>query len=425
MIEGIWHILAKYPVATVSSFAFYALMLASFVPGWRDRVVSRFSHPISPEQSFLSSMDALRGFAAAYVAFGHCWHWTYPVFYKTQHTAPFLGYAAKAVPMFALLSGFLIYRSVRKIETREDVRYYIARRFFRIYPLYAISVFGCLAFGQLVSDYKEVGTLSYLVAELMMFRSLWFLQFANPVTWSLYVEVIFYVFLPVYFMFVGIKRILPVSIAMLVLLIIADQVPGREFQLWKYFFMGIIASEAALLYQEQLRGMLGKVILAVGLTLFVIDLYGPRTDWVAHAGLVKRNLAEYTIGLGLSFAMIAMAIPFVPTVGRLLDTFPIRFVGVISYSVFIVHPFYLMVNFPELVLRKVGTQTEYFKTVEAMPDWYMPLLFAPGIFAWAAVTFLLIERPALVWGSHLIRRQRERARGTFDPTGPRVAAKTA
>jgi peptidoglycan/LPS O-acetylase OafA/YrhL len=77
----------------------------------------------------------------------------------------------------------------------------------------------------------------------------------------------------------------------------------------------------------------------------------------------------------------------------------------VSYSIFIVHPFYLMVNFPELVLRKVGTQTEYFKTLEALPDWYLPVLFVPGIFAWAAVTFLLIEKPALVAGSRWMERR--------------------
>lgn len=405
-MDVLLHALAKYPIATVSSAAFYGLMIAAAVPASRARLVRYFSHPISPQQSFLSSMDALRGFAAAFVAFAHCWHWTYPVFYKTQLTVPALGYGAKAVPMFALLSGFLIYRSVRKMETREDARYYIARRIFRIYPLYLLSVALCLVLGQVASDNRDIGTLAYLVSEIFMLRSLGFPLFANPVTWSLYVEVIFYVFLPIYAMFVGRARILPASIVMLVVLILADQVPGREFQLWKYFFFGIIASELSLRFERELGTWIGSAILATGTLLLILDIGGPRYDWVAHSGLVKRNLSEYTVGLGIAFAMIAASVPHVAPAGRILNLFPLRFIGVVSYSVFIVHPFYLMVNFPDLILRRVGAQTELWRTHEAMADWYMPLLFAPGIFAWAAITFVLIERPALIAGSSAIQRYR-------------------
>ena len=306
---------ALYPIAAASSLVFYALMIAAFVPGLREKVVPAFAHPISPKQTHLGSMDALRGFAAAYVAFAHCWHWTYPVFMKSQHALPALAYGAKAVPMFALLSGFLIYRSVRNINDGEGVRYYIARRIFRIYPLYLLSVLLCLAFGQIVSDIKGVGPLAYFVSEVMMFRSMGFLQFANPVTWSLYVEVIFYIFLPVYVMFIGVKRVLPVSIALLVLLAIADQVPGREFQLWKYFMFGIVASELSLRFPDILRSWVGNAILALGAFLLVVDLGGPKYDWPVHIGLVRENLSAYTIGLGLSFAMIAAAIPHNATSG--------------------------------------------------------------------------------------------------------------
>lgn len=412
-------IAGKYPFATVSSMAFYLLMLAACVPGLRQYVVPRFVHPISPKQSFLSSMDALRGFAAAFVAVGHCWHWTYPVFYKTQLAVPSLAYAAKAVPMFTILSGFLIYRSVRGIKTTEDIRYYIARRIFRIYPLYLLSVFLCVLWGQLATEHKEIGTLSYFVSEVMMFRAMNFPLYANPATWSLYVEVIFYVFLPIFVIFVGVPRILQACFVLLAALMIADQVPSREFYLWKYFFFGIIASELSLRYESELRGALGNGVLLAGLFLFVLDLRGPKYDWVAHAGIVQRNLAEYTIGLGLSFAMIAAAVPHVAVAGRILNVFAFRFIGVVSYSIFIVHPFYLLVNFPELVLRKVGTQTEYFKTLEAMPNWYLPFVFVPGIFAWAAVTFLVIEKPALVAGSNLIatiRNRRTSGRAAAAPT---------
>jgi len=54
-------------------------------------------------------LDTFRGAAAAFVALFHGWQWTYP-FYSSSHViTPFILMRNKGVPIFAVLSGFLIY----------------------------------------------------------------------------------------------------------------------------------------------------------------------------------------------------------------------------------------------------------------------------------------------------------------------------
>jgi hypothetical protein len=106
-------LLRAYPFATASSAAFYVLLVALAVPYLRPYFSLLFTHPIPPHQKYQLGFDTLRGFAAIFVAFAHCWWATYPVFAATQMAAPFLAYGTKAVPIFAVLSGFLSLQVLR------------------------------------------------------------------------------------------------------------------------------------------------------------------------------------------------------------------------------------------------------------------------------------------------------------------------
>jgi peptidoglycan/LPS O-acetylase OafA/YrhL len=415
------YFLDRYPVATVSSLAFYVFLVLLFIPGFRQRAAALFAHPAPPQAVHLGALDAFRGFAALLVAIAHCWWFTYPVFAKTQLAAPWLGYAGnKAVPIFAVLSGFLIYRSIRNARTLTDFRVFVARRFFRIYPLYAVSVLACLWLGQTETEVAGVERANFLVAEFFMFKIFTFPVYSNPVTWSLYVEIIFYLMMPA---FIAVMRprenplAVPVYVLIMLALLIADQIPGRELQLWKYFFFGIISAELSILYKNELGGWIGKVTLASGATLLFFDMIGPKFDVFFLLGLTKKNLAEYTIGLGLATALVAASAPHVRLVSALLDVLPFRMLGAISYSVFLMHPFYILMNFPEFVLRKVGQQVELWKTYEALPAWYLPFVFLPGVLIWSMITFLLIERPALKYGMRLTQKWRAEDQAALKPGG--------
>ena len=67
-----WVVLSSDPIATLSGAAFYLFLLALAIPETRGFIAPSFSHPIPPHRQYLRGFDTLRGFAAAFVALGHC-----------------------------------------------------------------------------------------------------------------------------------------------------------------------------------------------------------------------------------------------------------------------------------------------------------------------------------------------------------------
>lgn len=114
--------------------------------------------PPPSSNSHIAALDGLRGLAALYVTAFHAWQWpkvnpegalvptaTGP-FDSLPELLPFLQHGDKAVPMFVVLSGFLIYRSLRTVETVGQIRAYLQHRFIRIFPLFAATVITLFAF---------------------------------------------------------------------------------------------------------------------------------------------------------------------------------------------------------------------------------------------------------------------------------------
>jgi len=403
-----------YPIATISSLAFYAVMVALAVPSSRGVIGPWLVHPVAPHQQYLQAFDTFRGFAAILVAIGHCWWASYPVFARTQFEIGFLAYDSKAVPIFAVLSGFLIYRSVLTIKSLDDLRSYVVRRFFRIYPVYLLSVVLCLICGQYVAG-EYFSRSGFFVSDLFMFYVInWPAGFANPVAWSLYVEVAFYAFLPLAVLALGRRRVVPFAIIGILAMIVAEY-PSRVFGLWKFFLMGILASEFAwaevLDYEPLPRIKLGVCSFVIGLALLIYDFGGPERDWVAHLGISTHRGDNETLALGLGCFLVLAALPHVPTLSKALDVLPLRLLGLISYSLYVTHFFYILANFPELGLfTHAGTPPMYahFQTLPLMAWWYLPLIFFPGCLTWALISFLLVERPGIQLGRRLLGRRSER-----------------
>lgn len=359
-------IFLDYPVATFSAILSYAIILLLLLPGIGPVARRLFAHPIPSTQQYLQSFDTLRGFAALLVAVAHLWYFAYPITAPIQLKFSWIAYGAKAVPMFAMLSGFLIFRSIRDASTVNQFRDYLFRRFFRIYPLYFVSVVGMLCLGQTETARGDYGTLFVLVVPK--------------------------------------HRMLLATLILAFALVIADQWLAREFYMWKYFFFGILVAEFA--RRVKLGPLAGTVVFLIGLVWLCLDMRGPKYDVFANWGLVQKNQAEYTIGLGLSFGLIMFGLQYAGAVASWLNVYPLRFTGIVSYSVFLIHPFYLLANFPALKFFK-PVPTELWKTFPVMPSWYFALVYVPGVLVWAAVAFLLVERPALEFGKRWLSKRRK------------------
>jgi peptidoglycan/LPS O-acetylase OafA/YrhL len=407
--------LAAYPFATLSSAGFYALLIALAVPSVRRVLVPYLGHPVTPNQQYLLAFDTFRGFAAALVALGHCWWATHPLFHPTQKAIQFIAFGQKAVPMFAVLSGFLIYRSVLLIRSVQDLRAYVIRRAFRIYPVYLLGVGLAVICSQYIAG-QYVTPLSFLVSDVFMLNVLgWPGGFGNPVTWSLYIEVVFYALLPLAFLALGRRHLIQASAIGLLVLIAAD-FPSRTFGLWKFFLIGILASEvagsAAFARLSQSYAWVISIMLGLGIALLIYDFGGMENDWVSSLGLTTAHGEGNTVGLGLACFLILVSFCHLPRLSAMLNVLPLRLLGVISYSVYIVHFFYIYANFPELgSFTRAGTPPmfQHFESLPQMSAWYLPFFFFPGVFFWSVITFLLVERPGIQLGKRIVDATRRGA----------------
>jgi peptidoglycan/LPS O-acetylase OafA/YrhL len=384
------------PVATLSTLLFYgAVLVALFSRRYRAWMTARLAPALPSNHAYSGALDSYRGIAAAVVAFAHMGYFCYPLFWASVLRFPYLIAKGgnKAVPVFVMLSGFLIYRSVRKVASLQDLQDYARRRFLRIFPLYVVTALAALAVGQVAL------TVPTVLAELLMLRSLSFPTFINPVTWSLYVEVCFYVALPVFVVATG-RWVLWASVGAFFALLFADPAGPREMDLWKYFFVGIVVSHltdwlAARPRPRLLREALGVALFAAGAVLLYYDFH--EHDWFGNLGLLTENPSGYgevgTVGLACGFGLVMVGTLTSQAVSRIAGVWPLRVVGTISYSLFLIHPFYLLVNFPQLMLVGGVHPQPSFAPLGVAPWWYGFFLFFPGMLLWAAASYIAIERP--------------------------------
>ena len=389
------------PVAAVSTLLFYGVIVAALCSrSWREWVLARLAPPPPSTHAYSGALDAYRGLAALVVAFAHTVFFCYPIFWASMRCAPYLissGGGRQAVPVFVMLSGLLIFRSLRKMNGAQDLRDYVRRRFLRIYPLYLVTAVAGICVGQ--AGFKIPAILS----ELFMLRSLNFPVFTNPPAWSLYVEVCFYVFLPIFVVATG-RRAFWASVAAFCVLLFVDYAAAREMRLWKFFFVGIMVSHvsdwlAARVRRPAAKEALGTALFLAGATLMFIDLRNH--DWFSDLKIVPSCIPEagntgYTVGLALGFSLVLLGSFASGLVSRVVGIWPLRVLGTISYSLYLIHPFYLLANFPQMVFSKVGSPQAFAAACGAAPWWYGFFVFFPGVLLWSAASYIAIERPFLM-----------------------------
>src|SRR5882762_2746073 len=101
--------------------------------------------PTPSSQSHVGALDALRGLAAVWVALFHSWQWWAVGAKQDLSTSAFIEAGNKAVPVFVALSGFLIYRAIRGIDSADGLRRYYWNRILRVGPLCVASALAVIA----------------------------------------------------------------------------------------------------------------------------------------------------------------------------------------------------------------------------------------------------------------------------------------
>lgn len=160
---------------------------------------------------FSVNLEALRGFAAIFVVFGHLLGLGY-IFspgYLPTLVMVFAPSAHLAVLVFFVLSGCVITASNQEIATGQQIGAYMRKRFIRIYPIYFVAILLTVVLGAFHdSGFAVFGNLLLLQGTIVSTLT------DNGPAWSLHYEVIYYLlFIPIVFFRFNFKMVFILTIA--------------------------------------------------------------------------------------------------------------------------------------------------------------------------------------------------------------------
>ncbi|MGI5524490.1 acyltransferase family protein [Micromonospora sp. CA-259024] len=332
-----------------------------------------------------------------------------------------------AVALFFVLSGFLLFRPWARAaatgSATPGARRFYWKRATRILPAYWLVVIVCLTAlpeGGVapLGDWLRHATFTQIYEHGQIRRGL-------GQTWSLATEVLFYLALPFAAAALVGRRWRPVrtvwlagtGLAITVGWIVAMGTGLLDtglhimwfpsYALW--FAAGIVLATIHVALRTstaprswQVFDQLGSAPLAcwgIALGLLAVastSVTGPRGLAAPTAGQFAAQLGLY-VGVAV---MIMVPLVFGPTtlMSLALGSAPVRWLGTLSYGMFLWHPLVL-----DLIYR---VEDRAYFTGNPLRVYALTLA---GAIAFAAVSYYVVERPALRWGSAAARRRAGKA----------------
>ena len=290
---------------------------------------------------YLPALDGWRAVAIVWVIEGHSKAWSYG--WISNHWVRDTGY--RGVQLFFALSGFLICTRLLREEKRFgaiSLRSFYTRRLFRIQPaaMTFLFVVAMLGIGGVIPSFWPG-----IAGAALMVRNLWPTSLVpgywdTAHFWSLAVEEHFYLLLPGFLVLVRRRRLLMLSALALAL------------EVWRMIVFSVPVLHPGRIWQVAQRTdvVLGGILLG---SVFAVALTHPRLlqfattylrSWVALliTGVVFFELQHHHSSSVQSTIILVYPILIVATVlhaeswlGRLLELAPVRYVGRISYSMYL------------------------------------------------------------------------------------------
>ncbi len=332
--------------------------------------------PESGAVSPIPALDGLRTLAVVLVMLFHSW-WYMPGqnAQGPQQGTFAINYARTGVPLFFVLSGFLLFlpyaRWLFGLRPRPSTRLFYKRRALRVGPAYWASLVILVLAAPLTASALFDGLVH--AAYLSSFFPDYFYSI-NGVYWSMAVEVQFYVLLPAigWLAYLLSRRLPPLvagALTVMALLGVSLGVrslteagalaanPGLQMSLlgfpgmpfWLSTFGNGIACAIAAVYLTEvicLPRFGVRCMRAAGLLAYVGGI-----AFALVLALVPRmhSLRNQYLLFGLAFTGLVVGVLFGPHwVRRPFEWRPVRFVGLISYSVYIWHNVVLRLILPHV-----------------------------------------------------------------------------
>lgn len=238
-----------------------------------------------------------------------------------------LGHAG--VALFFSISGFLIGRVLRG---RPALSQFYARRFLRIYPAYAATI-ALLAFSTLTSAMHQPGVRALFWHNIGYYLTFTFQLSPDAgrlplvIVWSLCVEELFYLLLPLLFLLQTHLRIAIALLTILGLLLLPRfyLLPNGSGT-WYLFPLNLFTGVLLALAEPRLRSATPWV----GLAAILLVIVNAGTGWFHSFGPVSAIVCTAAVW---SIAAYDRRMP------RLLE--PFRWMGQLSYGMYLLHLFCL------------------------------------------------------------------------------------
>lgn len=335
----------------------------------------------SKEADRLGFLDMARGLAALAVVLDHGSEICVPQLHIVRRAWFWPG--RFGVLLFFLISGFIV--PVSLLRGNSLTRFWL-RRIFRLFPLYWFSIGIALAFWALGQYGANLAWPSWLL-NLTMLQGFFKAPHVWGVFWTLHYELVLYVGLSVLFLIGWHRRLKLVGIAGLVLFTINGLwqpiVMDKPFYIGGNALLIVAALLGAILHQLSEAGVRGTSWTVACITLGT----GPILVWGINAACLPEchSLAMET---GQLTAWIAAYLVFVLLLTRqpLSIPIPFRWLGVVSYSIYLLHP-------TLICLLNDGRGS----------PWFVPCLITSTLLV-SACTYYVIEAPAIRTGRWLEER---------------------
>jgi len=340
----------------------------------------------------LRSMEGLRGFAVFLVFLVHyvtlVEPWLNPNTW-TSNTAEVLRRLGNAgVDLFFVLSGYLIYGTL--IEKPRPFWQYFGRRIQRIYPTF-LAVFAIYlmlswiapAFSKIPTERTEA--IIYLIQNVLLLPGLFPIPPLITVAWSLSYEMFYYLVIPLLIVVLGLRSWPRLHRSLLfaaigALLFIYSAVYGGPVRL-AMFVAGILVYEALESKAGPALDLTGLAALAIGLiAVSVLKRY--EVSGVSHFVIlfVAYFLLCYSCFWGTG------------TASKVFCWTPLRWLGNMSYSYFLIHGLTLRIAYEGLASVRPPLAQDTWIFWLMLPPMFLLSLIPAGIL------FVTIEKPCSLGG---------------------------
>lgn len=293
------------------------------------------------QQGFSMPLHALRGIAAIIVLLSHIQNRVNEGFPEFKYITLFNGSAA--VIFFFVLSGLVVGAALAKNGLSfPSVSTYFHRRFFRIMPLMFVTVTlgGCylffidpyLRYQQNPEAYGDLTPLKLLAGYVGYSLK------ANPPTWSIFVELIGSLLIPLMLLSGNKVRNILLTLAACIAL---SFVPIDFRHFWHYFMISFFLGLSVLLWGKWLAGIAARLPLGIfWLLIFTLasSFYLPRL--ISHPSYETPWIIYWET---LSIVPVIGIIYYLPERFSLLTAPIFKFFGDVSYSLYLTHSILLII----------------------------------------------------------------------------------